>query len=83
MNVSLTLEEFGMLLNLLVDKYNADDKASKNVFISYWNDNGKNRNAELIGIDWKVIFDKIGLNNFDENKMLELILETKVFLGNL
>jgi hypothetical protein len=83
MKVCLTLEEFGMLLNLLVDKYNADEKASKNVFINYWNANGKNRNAELFGIDWKVIFDEIGLRNFDENKILELTLEIKVFLGNL
>jgi hypothetical protein len=82
LNVSLTLEEFGMVLNYLVNNHNADENECKNVFINYWINNGKNKNAEVAEIDWNGVIKKVGIETVDNNTLLEIILECKVFIAN-
>lgn len=82
LNVSLTLQELGMVLNYLVDNHNANETESKKVFKYYWNTRGENRNAEVLGIDWNGIIKKIGTETLDNDTLLEIILECKVFIAN-
>jgi len=83
LNVSLTLEELGMVLNYFVNNHNANEAESYNIFKNYWLSNGKNKNAVVSEINWNTILETLNVKTVDETTLLEIMLECKVFIQNL